>query len=161
MRLNAPLVNDAWEVDATFLGQHGFVLADSILSKACCLVIAVDESTALVSVRIFNAALFPNQDCQQPIIPIDVPTAVLSGWNIKDAKDLSLKAGLWGVVRVRTEVLRALPRALILGLRVAPRLVAAGRGGQEGGLALALYLALGVTHHAARSVVASGARSSH
>ena len=60
-------------------------------------------------------------------------------------------------------MLRALPRALLLGLRVAPRLVAAGRGGQEGGLALALawHLALCVTRHAARSVVESGAHSSH
>ena len=43
---------------------------------------------------------------------------------------------------MRTEVLRALPRALLLGLRVAPLLVTAGRGGGVVALALALALAV-------------------
>lgn len=41
-----------------------------------------------------------------------------------------------------TEELRVLLRALLLGRRVAPLLVTAGRGGQEGGLAMALALEL-------------------
>ena len=43
---------------------------------------------------------------------------------------------------MRTEELRALPRALLLGLRVAPLLVTAGRGGEVVALALALALAV-------------------
>ena len=43
---------------------------------------------------------------------------------------------------MRTEVLRALPRTLLLGLRVAPLLVTAGRGGGVVALALALALAV-------------------
>lgn len=96
MRLNAPLLHDVWEVDENFLGQQGLLLADSQLDSACCLVTAVNEVTATVSVQVFNACFFPSQQCQRPFLHFDVPTAVLSGWRLSDAKDLALKARLWG-----------------------------------------------------------------